>query len=203
MGQKDSLSVSSQGKPESQPQRAAPRDAAFVIAVFGGSSVQPGSAEYAEAYAVGNLLARAGFVVMNGGYAGTMEASARGAKENGGRAFGVLSDEFDWLAPNEYLDETVRSEDLFARIREMQQRADGFIVLKGSMGTLAELTLVWNLSKISANHRKPILLLGSGWAAVLRAWREHLAVTEEESGLLCLVATPEDAVSKLVHELLG
>ncbi len=167
------------------------------IAVFGGSRVQPGSAEYTEAYAVGSLLARAGFVVMNGGYAGTMEASARGAKENGGRAVGVLSDEFDWLAPNAYLDETISSEDLFVRIRKMQQGADGFIVLKGSMGTLAELALVWNLAKIHASHRKPIVLLGEAWAAVVRSWREHLAVTEEESSLLQIAAKPEEAVELL------
>ncbi len=165
-----------------------------IIAVFGGSRVQPGSAEYAEAYAVGKLLACAGFVVMNGGYAGTMEASARGAKENGGRAVGVISDEFARLAPNVYLDETVPSEDLFARIRTMQQRADAFIVLKGSMGTLAELALVWNLAKIDRKHRKPIILLGDAWAGVLQSFRQHLPVTDEESGLLRIAALPEEAV---------
>jgi uncharacterized protein (TIGR00730 family) len=172
-----------------------------VIAVFGGSRAQPGSVEYAEAYAVGKLLARAGFVVMNGGYAGTMEASARGAKENGGRAVGVLSDEFARLAPNAYLDETLRSEDLFARIRTMQSGAHGFIVLKGSMGTLAELALVWNLAKIDAAQRKPIILLGDAWAQVLRSLRQHLPVTEEESSLLRVVAKPEDAVEWLCQQL--
>ena len=171
------------------------------VAVFGGSRVPPGSAEYAEAYAVGKLLARAGFVVMNGGYAGTMEASARGAKENGGRAVGVLSDEFSWLAPNVYLDETVKSEDLFARIREMQQRADGFIVLKGSMGTLAELTLVWNLAKIDQKYRKPIIVLGAAWASVLQSWREHLPITDEEARLLHIAAQPEEAVDLLRQQL--
>jgi len=189
--------MAARGKHESELQPNTPRDAAFVVAVFGSSRVQPDSAEYAEAYAVGRLLARAGLVVMNGGYAGTMEASARGAKDNGGRAVGVLSDEFDWLAPNAYLDETVKSEDLFARIRMMQQRADGFIVLKGSMGTLAELALVWNLAKIDASHRKPIILLGDGWAPVLRSWREHLAVTEEEVELLHIAAQPAEAVDLL------
>jgi uncharacterized protein (TIGR00730 family) len=172
-----------------------------IIAVFGGSRVQPGSAEYAEAYAVGNLLARAGFVVMNGGYAGTMEASARGAKENGGRAVGVISDEFAWLAPNAYLDETMPSEDLFARIRKMQQSADAFIVLKGSMGTLAELALVWNLAKIDQKHRKPIILLGDAWARVLQSFREHLPVTDEESNLLYIAAKPEDAVELLRQQI--
>ncbi len=172
-----------------------------MVAVFGGSRAQPGSAEYAEAYAVGKLLARAGFVVMNGGYAGTMEASARGAKENGGRAVGVLSDEFARLTPNAYLDETLPSEDLFARIRKMQTSANAFIVLKGSMGTLAELALVWNLAKLDAKNRKPIILLGDAWASVVRSFSEHLPVTDEESSLLCVAAKPEDAVELLRRQL--
>jgi uncharacterized protein (TIGR00730 family) len=171
-----------------------------LVAVFGGSRTPPDSAEYAEAHTVGKLLAQHGFVVMNGGYAGTMEASARGARENGGRTLGMLSSEFDWLEPNSYLDETIVAPDLFARIREMQTRADAFIVLNGSMGTLAELALVWNLAKIDARHRKPIILLGAAWARVLDAWRAHLAVTEEEARLLQVVNKPEDAVEMLLRQ---
>lgn len=172
-----------------------------IIAVFGGSRPPENSREYAEAYTVGKLLAQKGFVVMNGGYAGTMEASARGAQEHGGHSIGVLSEEFAHLKANPYIGETQISPDLFSRIREMQTRADGFIVLKGSMGTLAELALVWNLAKIDAKHRKPIVLLGEHWAQVLRAWREHLAVTEEEASLLQCADKPEEAVALLVKQL--
>ena len=174
-----------------------------IVAVFGGSRTPPDSADYAEAYTVGKLLAQRGFVVMNGGYQGTMEASARGAREHGGRSVGVLSGEFGWLAPNPYLDETMTSPDLFSRIREMQKRADGFIVLKGSMGTLAELALVWNLAKIDAQHRKPIILLGDAWARVLRVMCEQLAVTEEEARLLRVAEKPEEAVGLLDGLLVG
>jgi len=174
-----------------------------IVAVFGGSRTPPDSADYAEAYTVGKLLAQRGFVVMNGGYHGTMEASARGAREHGGRSVGVLSGEFGWLAPNPYLDETMTSPDLFSRIREMQKRADGFIVLKGSMGTLAELALVWNLAKIDAQHRKPIILLGDAWARVLRVMCEQLAVTEEEARLLRVAEKPEEAVGLLEGLLAG
>ncbi len=169
----------------------------LVVAVFGGSSPRPGSAEYQEAYAMGRLLAQAGCVVMNGGYAGTMEASARGARESGGRTVGILSGEFGGLAPNDYLDETFESQDLFARIREMHSRADAFIVLKGSMGTLAELALVWNLAKIDGRYRKPIVLLGECWRHVFGACRDYLLVTDAESDLLCFVARPEDAIEYL------
>lgn len=172
-----------------------------IVAVFGGSRPAAGSPEYEQAYTMGRLLAQAGFVLMNGGYAGTMEASARGARENGGRSIGILSGEFGMLSPNIYLDETVLQEDLFSRIREMQLRADAFVVLKGSMGTLAELTLVWNLSKIDLRHRKPIILVGEAWRKVLEAWSENLAVTPEEVELLHSVESPEDAIEHLKQML--
>jgi len=172
-----------------------------VIAVFGGSRPPEPSPEYAEAYAVGKLLAQHGFIVMNGGYAGTMEASARGAKENGGRTIGVLSGEFASLSANPYLDETSMSRDLFERIREMQRRAAGFIVLKGSMGTLAELALVWNLAKVDVNHRKPIILLGAAWTHVLHAFRNNLPMTDDEASLLQVAIEPAEAVKLLVQRL--
>lgn len=174
---------------------------ARIVAVFGGSRTPPESAEYAQAYTIGKLLAQRGWVVMNGGYAGTMEASARGAKEHGGHTLGMLSREFGWLTPNAYLDETHLAPDLFARIREMHARADAFIVLNGSMGTLAELALVWNRAKLDARQRKPIILLGDAWARVLETWRTYLAVTEEETRLLRVVETPEEAVEALAQQL--
>ncbi len=176
---------------------------AEVIAVFGGSRPLPDTAEYQEAYTTGKLLAAQGYVVMNGGYAGTMEASARGARENGGRTIGVISGEFDYLAPNTFLDETVTSADLFGRIREMQYRADAFIVLKGSMGTLAELALVWNLARIDVNQRKPIILVGDCWQQVFASWREHLAVTDAEVSLLQFVSDPQQAMECLKRSFSG
>ena len=174
-----------------------------VVAVFGGSRVEKHTPEYEQAYQMGKLLAGAGYVIVNGGYAGTMEASARGAKENGGRAIGVISGEFGWLAPNAYLDEMVRQRDLFDRIRDMQSRSDAFIVLKGSMGTLAELALVWNLSKIDEMHRKPIILVGDAWDRVLKSWRADLSVTDDEAKLLQIVKTPNDAMEILKRKFDG
>lgn len=174
-----------------------------VIAVFGGSRPPADSREYAEAYTVGKLLAQQGFVVMNGGYYGTMEASARGAQEHGGHSIGVLSGEFAHLSANPYLSETQVSPDLFARIRAMQTRADGFIVLNGSLGTLAELALVWNLAKLDAAQRKPIILLGEPWVNVLRVWRSELLVTEEEAHLLQCARQPADAIELLTRWFVG
>ncbi|RLI77542.1 TIGR00725 family protein [Archaeoglobales archaeon] len=45
---------------------------------------------YSIAYNVGKLIAKKGWILINGGLGGVMEASARGAKENGGLVVGVL-----------------------------------------------------------------------------------------------------------------
>jgi uncharacterized protein (TIGR00730 family) len=172
-----------------------------IVAVFGGSRADPASPEYTQAYEMGRLLSSAGFDLVNGGYAGTMEASARGAKENGGRVIGVISREFAWLKPNAYLDETIMQRDMFDRIRHMQTRSDAFVVLKGSMGTLAELALVWILSKLDVNQRKPIVLVGDSWKWVLNSWREHLSVTDEEMQFLFIAKDPSDALNYIRYTL--
>ena len=59
------------------------------VTVFGSSRPKPATPDYETAYALGSELARAGFVVCNGAYGGTMEASARGAKAAGGSTVGV------------------------------------------------------------------------------------------------------------------
>ena len=164
------------------------------ITIFGGSNVSRDSAWYAEAYAVGAQLARAGFTVVNGGYSGTMEASARGAREAGGRVLGVTSTLFKQIVMNEFVDEEISTNDLYNRIRELVARSDGYVVLRGSIGTLAELGLVWNLAALEPGFNKPIVLLGDFWKNVIRAYEENLAINAEQTRYLRFAATPEECV---------
>ena len=60
-----------------------------VVAVFGASSPRPGDDSYDVGVRCGRLLAEAGFAVATGGYAGLMEAVSLGARQVGGRVFGV------------------------------------------------------------------------------------------------------------------
>ena len=53
------------------------------ISVFGGSQAHEGSDAYAQAQALGSLLAQRGHTVLTGGYMGTMEAVSKGAAAAG------------------------------------------------------------------------------------------------------------------------
>lgn len=62
---------------------------ALIIGVMGGAEASPQTE--AAAYELGRRIALEGWVLLNGGRsAGIMEASARGAAENGGVTIGVL-----------------------------------------------------------------------------------------------------------------
>ena len=142
------------------------------VAVFGSSEAHPGQAIYEEARRLGALLAQRGLTVVSGGYGGVMEAASRGAREAGGQAVGVVCDGWSerGRTPNPYLSERVGTADLHERTRRLVERADGYIVLPGKAGTLAELTLLWALHRAGALGDRPIVLLGKPWPPLLRHW---------------------------------
>ena len=64
----------------------------LIVGVMGGAQVDADTLE--AAYQLGVLIARQGWVLLNGGRrAGVMDASARGASDQGGLTVGVLPDE--------------------------------------------------------------------------------------------------------------
>lgn len=139
------------------------------ISVFGGSQPKPDSTAYEEARTLGSLLAKRGHTVLTGGYIGTMEAVSRGAAEAGGHVIGVTCEEIEsWrpVKPNEWVKEEWRRGTLMERLQSLLQECDAAIALPGGPGTLAEITLTWNLMIIGAMHRRPLVLIGSGWQTV-------------------------------------
>jgi hypothetical protein len=169
-----------------------------IVAVFGSSQPQPGSAAYEQARTLGCLLAQAGFDVLNGGYTGTMQGVSQGAAEAGGRAIGITCAIFDRTRPggNPYLSRAVHAPDLLSRLRELTERADGFVVLGGGVGTLLELFLVWNLRTVGVMD-KPCVLVGAHWRQVLALLERETEVGPQHAALLAVVDTPQEAVAFL------
>lgn len=143
------------------------------IAVFGSSEPRDPDPAYRLAYRTGRKLAEAGFGVLTGGYGGVMEGACHGAHDAGGRTLGVTSGIFSARDPNPYLTEAVPTTDLYDRTRELIDRADGYVVLAGKAGTLAELTWVWALARAGCLPRRPVVTLGEPWDGVLELFERH------------------------------
>lgn len=171
-----------------------------IITVFGSSRTKDGDTDYVEARNLGRLLAGAGFDLCSGGYAGSMEAVSRGAREGGGRTIGVTV-EVIRRAGNQWLDEELRADSIFRRIEYMVARADGFVVLRGGAGTLAEMALTMNLLFLGAVEPRPLVLIGDDWRDVMQFFFQRLHGSEAEQGLLTYAPTPVEAAEFLSHHL--
>lgn len=167
------------------------------IAVFGSSEPGPTEPLYVVAYRLGQLLARAGFAVLSGGYGGVMEGASRGARDAGGRTAGVTCATFRDRRPNLYLDEVVVAPDLFARTRELVERARGYVVLPGKAGTLAEIAILWALERAGCLGARPVVLLGGRFGEMVAALREMDVLEPSQCNRTRIVDRPEDAVAIL------
>ena len=168
-----------------------------IVTVFGASGARPGSAEYAEALRLGRLLAEAGFTLCNGGYGGTMEATARGAREAGGHTIGITNAVFDPRPANRYIADERKAPDFFERLRRLLTLGEAYVCLRGSVGTLTEFSLSWTLLQTGAVSPRPFICVGPAWRAVLDAYRANLPIREKDFALIARVDTVDEAVTRV------
>lgn len=173
------------------------------IAVYGSSTVAESEPDYRLAMDLGAELARAGAVVMTGGYDGVMAAASRGAAEAGGHVVGVTVELFDGRGPaNPWVKERIHAADLFERLRRLVSDADGFVAVAGSIGTITEVCLAWTLVSAGARRPAPLVLLGPAWPDWLDAHRRagfvgerlaeyvQVAHTASQAARLALAGSP-------------
>ena len=175
----------------------------MIVAVFGSASPKPGDKLYQLAFDLGQVLGKAGYQVMTGGYCGTMEATCKGARQTASaHTIGVTCNEIEAYRPgsaNVYVIEEVRTQTLSERIDYMIRHADAFIALQGGVGTLAEIMLTYNMMIIGAIERKPFVLIGESWASLGAHFFEELEghVPAFATELLIFVDTVDEAVLAL------
>jgi len=174
-----------------------------VVAVFGASRAEPGEADYTTAMHCGRLLANAGFAVATGGYAGAMEAVSRGAAEAGGATIGVTAPSVfpGRDGANRWIEHEIPAEGLVARIGVLASVSAAAIALPGSLGTLAELVIAWNLAFVapfSDSQYGPIIAVGPGWEEIVPYLADRL---ETNGDLVRCVLDVESAVRIVLEEV--
>lgn len=173
-----------------------------IVTIFGGSKCAPDSPEYIEAKDLGSRLAEAGFTICTGGYLGIMEAASRGAREKGGRVYGIVMNQFK-SEPNRYLTDKVATNHFYDRLQNLITRSVGFVALRGGMGTVTEISLVWNKLQTGVLGRRPLVLVGECWKPVIEAWKANLAVTDSDVSYLDFAANANDAAEIISRKSAG
>jgi uncharacterized protein (TIGR00730 family) len=172
------------------------------IAVFGSSLPKPGEPDYTHAQHLGQALAQAGYIVMTGGYSGTMEAVSRGAAEAGGHVIGVTCADLEtWrpLPPNQWVLEEIRMQTLRDRMYKLIDDCDAAIALPGGIGTLAEVAAMWSELQTSGSHPRLLVLVGAGWKGTFTTLLNHQGdyIAPPYRRLVAMADDASDAVAQL------
>ncbi|MBI3005841.1 MAG: LOG family protein [Ignavibacteriales bacterium] len=173
-----------------------------VISIFGSSQPEEGSEEYRLAFNLGKELARAGYKICNGGYGGIMAASAKGAKEAGGSTIGVTSGFYKTPA-NAWVDKEIMLPTPMERLFMLVELGDAYVILRGGTGTLLELACVWEFMNKNVIAKKPAIVIGDFWSAVVETVSKQLAVEGESDGshFIQRVNSPQECVRLLTGKL--
>ncbi|MBP7376701.1 MAG: LOG family protein [Pyrinomonadaceae bacterium] len=173
-----------------------------IITIFGGSKCKEDSDEYREAKDLGGRLAEAGFTICTGGYLGIMEAASRGAREKGGRVYGIVMNQFK-SEPNRYLTDKVATDHFYDRLQNLITRSVGFVAFRGGMGTVTEISLVWNKLQTRVLGSRPLVLVGDCWPPIVAAWQSSLVVSESDVSILDFAKDASDAAEILIRKTRG
>lgn len=173
-----------------------------IITIFGGSKCVEDSEEYQQAKELGGKLAEAGFTICTGGYLGVMEAASRGAREKGGRVLGIVMNQFR-SEPNRYLTDKVATNHFYERLQNLIERSVGFVAFRGGMGTVTEISLVWNKLQTRVINPRPLVLLGDCWKPVVECWKANLVVSNSDVSILDFASNAEEAFQIITEKSKG
>ncbi len=150
------------------------------ICIFG--SYRPLDQNIIDITEIGRILAENGYVIISGGFKGSMEQISKGAKKAGGKTIGVTFYKFPNLKyheANEFIDEEIVTHSIYERISKMMDMADAFLAFPGGSGTLFELASVIESINKGLIKNKPIICFGNFWKLSFENLKE-VKITNDE-----------------------
>ena len=152
-------------------------DGSFRVCIFGSARIKSEDPIYQMVRTLACTLARLGIDVVTGGGPGLMEAANLGEKD--AHAAGVLSIGLPILLPhrrelaNKHLDIKMEHRRFSSRLDEFMRLSHAVIVAPGGIGTLLELSYVWQLVQVELIAPRTIVLLGRDFWGGLLGWMRY------------------------------
>lgn len=175
------------------------------VAFFGDAEAKVSDQSYIDALATAQLLAKKGYIIVNGGGPGIMGAASIGAKNGGGRVEIVVMDPNKQPDNYEGIDQSnlesadrVYTTDTYSqRLNELIELADAFVIFNGGVGTLSEVGMTWEAAKLQYGHHEPLIFVGKQWAKVVEDLSKGMNFEEKEKRVIEVVEKPEEVLRAL------
>lgn len=175
------------------------------VAIMGDAEAKKYSLHYRGAYKTAYLLAKAGYIIVNGGGPGVMLAASLGAKAAGGRVeLVVINDkkqpsnfEGSYKKNIETAHKIYYQENYNQRLGKLVSMSDAFVFFKGGTGTISEIGLCWQMAKFEYGKHSPLIFYGSFWKKILNKMKELLPLTKDETTVYTVAKNAKEVVSIL------
>lgn len=174
------------------------------VSIFGFADTMPGEPLYDSAFNVCKALAETGYIVVDGGGPGVMQAATMGAKAGGGKSIGVTfypkeMTKFEGKAFENVVDEEIVTKNYVERTIRLLERGHVYVVFNGGTGTISEFGMAWGLARLYFGHHKPLILYGDFWDEIIAAFYKNMNLRSEDLQVFKIANSPHD-VLKAVYE---
>lgn len=172
------------------------------IAFFGDADISESDETYIAAFDVAEALAREGYVIVDGGGPGVMEAATSGATKGGGKTISVTFDPvnapgFEGKYVKNITNEEIVTTNYIERMFKLMEYGDIFLIFKGGSGTLSEFGTAWVLAKLYYGHHKPFILFGDFWIPIIDAIKTNMNIDAKEMGVFEIARTKSDVLAAI------
>ena len=179
----------------------------YRVTIFGSARAKPGSFVYEEVKRVATALADMGCDIITGGGPGLMQAANEGAtlakSPERHRSVGIRVDLPFEQEVNPFVEQAFEHKTFFSRLHHFVLTSDAFVVSPGGIGTVLELTLIWQLLQVKHVYDTPLILVGNMWAEFVEWAKRNLLKPElnlaspEDMNIPHCVKTADEAIALL------
>ena len=177
------------------------------VCVFGSARLKPDDDRYQAAEYFGRRMAEHGITVITGGGPGVMEATNKGAFENGGASIGAGIELPFEQGINHYVNVGLEFRYFFVRKVMFVKYSQGFVFMPGGFGTLDEVFEVITLIQTGKLPRTLVIFYDSDYWGGLLSWiKEKLLgggfISPGDEELFMVMDDMEDVASTMVNRLM-
>jgi len=150
----------------------------YRVTIFGSARLKPGTDAYGSVKQLAAELTTMGCDIVSGGGPGLMQAANEGAHSvdpQGLRRSVGLNIELPFEQQvNPFVSQAYGHRTFFSRLHHFMILSDAFVVVPGGIGTLLEMSLVWQLLQVRKLYNTPLILVGKMWPELVEWGRRSM-----------------------------
>jgi uncharacterized protein (TIGR00730 family) len=150
----------------------------YRVTIFGSARLKPGTRAYNEVKKLATELTKMGCDIISGGGPGLMQAANEGALSVAStarkRSVGIRVELPFEQEINPFVGQAYEHRTFFSRLHHFVIVSDAFVVVPGGIGTLLELSLVWQLLQVRKLYNTPLIVVGKMWAELVEWGRRSM-----------------------------